>query len=317
MKVDALVENSEVPGAHSLTSLIGQLRAGLYVTAVQFSGARSASATLSCVPVEPSAAKQPSIIRFGGFEADLQARELRKNGRRLKLQEQPFAVLTMLLERAGSIVSREELRQRLWPADTFVDFDHSLNTAVNKLREVLGDSAGNPRFIETIARRGYRFVAELETQASATTAPPASLVSKGEDLPRPHRTLTRALFVLIQVMYLIFYVEALIHSEALYDIGWPHLGFPVVLITVLVTSAAGIPLRLYLISAAGFDYPRLGEKFQKLFPAVLLLDQVWAIAPFLIVGHLGFGVTLGSTAALLYVPFAERTLLRMAYPKHN
>ncbi len=276
-----------------------------------------ASATLSCVPVEPSAAKQPSSIRFGAFEADLGVRELRKNGRRLKLQEQPFGVLSVLLERAGSIVSREELRQRLWPADTFVDFDHSLNTAVNKLREVLGDSAGSPRFIETVARRGYRFVAEIQPQAltDADPGPPVAVASSAEDLPRPHRGLTRALFVLIQLMYLVFYVEALVHSEALYNIGWPHVALPAVFITVLLTSAVGIPLRLYLISAAGFDYSRLREKFEKIFPAVLLLDQLWAIAPFLIIAHIGFGATLGSTAALLYVPFAERTLVRMAYPQ--
>ena len=114
------------------------------------------SCTLTSVPTHG-----PEIVRFGVFEADLQARELRKSGRRLRLQDQPFFVLAALLERPGTVVTREELRQRLWPADTFVDFDHSLNTAVNKLREVLGDSAASPRFIETLARRGYRFVAEV------------------------------------------------------------------------------------------------------------------------------------------------------------
>jgi cholera toxin transcriptional activator len=98
------------------------------------------------------------VIRFGVYEADLHSGELRKHGIRLRLQDQPFQVLCMLLERPGELVTREELRQRLWPADTFVDFDHGLNTAVNKLRDVLGDSAANPRYIETLARRGYRFV---------------------------------------------------------------------------------------------------------------------------------------------------------------
>ena len=94
--------------------------------------------------------------RFGLYEANLGAGELRKSGSKLRLQEQPFQVLAMLLDRAGKVVSREELRERLWPADTFVDFDHSLNTAINKLRDVLGDTASNPRFIETLPRRGYR-----------------------------------------------------------------------------------------------------------------------------------------------------------------
>src|SRR5229473_2787312 len=102
------------------------------------------------------------IARFGIFELDLFAGELRKNGAKLRLQEQPFRVLAFLLERPGDVVTREELRQRLWPADTFVDFDHSLNTAVNKLREALGDSASSPRYVETLARRGYRFLAIVE-----------------------------------------------------------------------------------------------------------------------------------------------------------
>src|SRR5579885_209926 len=102
------------------------------------------------------------IVRFGVFELDLNAGELRKSGVKLRLQGQPFQVLSVLLDRAGEVVSREELQQKLWPADTFVDFDHSLNTAINKVREVLGDSASSPRFVETLARRGYRFIAPVQ-----------------------------------------------------------------------------------------------------------------------------------------------------------
>lgn len=98
------------------------------------------------------------IYRFGVFQLDVRAGELRKNGVRLKLQEQPFQVLCMLIEHSGGIVTREELRDRLWPADTFVDFDHGLNAAVKRLRDALGDSAESPRFVETVARRGYRFI---------------------------------------------------------------------------------------------------------------------------------------------------------------
>src|SRR6266850_1739404 len=102
-----------------------------------------------------------AILRFGVFEVDVRAGELRKQGVRIKLQEQPFHVLTLLLQRPGDIVTREELRSQNWPADTFVDFDNSLNTAVNKLREALGDSADSPRFVETLPRRGYRFIAPV------------------------------------------------------------------------------------------------------------------------------------------------------------
>src|SRR5438105_15151964 len=106
------------------------------------------------------------LFRFGVYEADANTGELRKSGVRLRLQEQPFQVLLMLLERPGELVTREEIRQRLWPADTFVDFDHSLNTVINKLRETLGDSASNPRFVETLARRGYRFIAPVQRGGS-------------------------------------------------------------------------------------------------------------------------------------------------------
>jgi Tol biopolymer transport system component/DNA-binding winged helix-turn-helix (wHTH) protein len=109
-----------------------------------------------------NARRSVPVIRFGVFEVDLRAEELRKNGSKLRLRGQPFQILAMLLERPGEIVTREELQQRLWPKGTFVDFDHSLNTAINKIREVLGDSAENPRFVETLPRRGYRLVAAVE-----------------------------------------------------------------------------------------------------------------------------------------------------------
>jgi DNA-binding winged helix-turn-helix (wHTH) protein len=101
-----------------------------------------------------SAQRPDGRLSFGVFEVDLRAGELRKRGLRVRLQQQPFQVLALLLERRGDIVSREELQQALWPADTFVDFYHGLNKAINKIREALGDSAEAPRFIETVAKRG-------------------------------------------------------------------------------------------------------------------------------------------------------------------
>src|SRR5580704_10931552 len=100
-------------------------------------------------------------LRFGVFEVDLRAGELRKHGLRIRLQAQPFQVLSMLLESPGEVVTRDQLQKKLWPSDTFVNFDHGLNKAINKLREALGDSAESPRFVETVARRGYRFLAEV------------------------------------------------------------------------------------------------------------------------------------------------------------
>src|SRR5437764_544747 len=104
-----------------------------------------------------------SPVRFGLFEAEIQTGELRKQGFKVKLQEQPFQVLVMLLERPGEVVTRDELKRSLWPADTYVDFEGGLNRAINRLREALGDDAERPRFIETLPRRGYRFVAPVET----------------------------------------------------------------------------------------------------------------------------------------------------------
>ena len=116
---------------------------------------------------------------FGIFEVDLRAGELRKRGRRVRLQQQPFQVLAMLLEHHGQVVGREDLQKKLWQADTFVDFDHGLNKAINKIREALGDSAESPRFVETVARRGYRFLADVRTADAVPVRSP-------EPTPQPH-----------------------------------------------------------------------------------------------------------------------------------
>ena len=146
--------------------------------------------------------ERPRIVRFGTFEADLGARELRKGGVRIKLQGQPFEVLAMLLERPGEVVPREELRQRLWSTDTFVDFDAGVNTAINRLREALGDSAENARFIETVPRRGYRFIAHVEAEGSrlplsnGAASKPASSEVKQTAVSTPARIPGKRLMVL-------------------------------------------------------------------------------------------------------------------------
>jgi cholera toxin transcriptional activator len=261
--------------------------------------------------------------RFGIYEADPRAGELLRDGIKTKLQEQPFQVLMVLLERPGEVVTREELRERLWPADTFVDFDHSLNTAINKLRDALRDSAANPRFIETKAKRGYRFIAPVqliangapEPAATETTLPSAEPAPAHPELPNVHRGWTRTLLALIQVLYLSLYVIALarlgevgrISDQFLTGQSW------ILIVLVIVTAVLGIPVRLYLLTAVIFDYVRTGEKFLRIFPAILLLDIVWALAPFLCIETIGIGLALASTAALLYLPFSQRTLVRMTY----
>lgn len=288
--------------------------------------------------------------RFGDYEADLRAAELSRKGTRLKLQLQPFQVLVALLERPRDVVTREELRQRLWPEDTFVDFDHGLNTAVAKLRDVLGDSASAPRYIETIAKRGYRFLAEVQTVAdqqpmqagpakqaeapvSTGTAAPGPSVAQTEDLPgaqelqpslhkevamdptlpRAARGTSRLLFLLAQVMYVAFYISALFRLDELRRaayMAW-HSAGQSAFILYLLTALVGLVVRLYLITATALDYHLLGEKYRILFPALFLLDLVWALAPFLIADRIGLGLALGATAALIYMPFAQRVLMKM------
>jgi cholera toxin transcriptional activator len=276
------------------------------------------------------------IARFGVFELDLNTGELRKGGVKLRLQGQPVQVLTLLLERAGDVVTREELREKLWASDTFVDFDHSLNTAINKVREALGDSASSPRYVETLARRGYRFIAPVQAPAQlhsanavaaesaaapAQPAPheapsPAATLHPELEVPIPRRGLTRGLFALIQVMYLCFYLAALFRLrevQRIADSFLPLWAANTLAGAVMVTAGVGIPLRCYLLSAVGFDYQRLDEKFRRIFPFVLALDQLWAIAPFLLMEKIGLGAAFAASAGLLYLPFSERTLIRLAY----
>jgi len=128
----------------------------------------------------PKPSESMALVRFGPFEVEFRAGELLKNGRRIRLQDQPLQVLAMLLEKPGELVTREEVRKRLWLEDTFVDFDHGLNNAINRLREALNDSADAPRFIETLPRRGYRFIAEVrnDTPAPIEEAPQATTTER-------------------------------------------------------------------------------------------------------------------------------------------
>ena len=128
------------------------------------------------------ASRTARMARFGEFEADFRTGELRRRGLRVRVQRQPFIVLSALLERGGELVTREEIQYLLWPSGPFVDFEHGLNKAMNKLREALDDSADNPRFVETLPRRGYRFIAPVVCESR----------SCGEDRARQGASLTRS-----------------------------------------------------------------------------------------------------------------------------
>ena len=268
------------------------------------------------------------IFNFGVFEADEAAGELRKRGIRVKLHSQPFQMLLMLLERPAEVVTREEMRQRLWGEDTFVDFDHGLNSAVNKIREALGDSASQPRYVETVSGKGYRFIAPVSqvTVARTGTSPetravlpvneseaPRNVLSTQEELPAAPRKLTRNLLVLVQILYLGFYLTALANLREVEGLfAEADLLPPAVLTGILVSTAAIlIPVRLYLIAALAFGLRQLPAKFSRLFPALLALDLLWALSPFLLVHYVSTGLALGMCAVLVYLPFSQRSLVLM------
>ena len=142
-----------------------------------------------------AAAPASGILRFDGFELDTRAGELRKAGVKLRLQGQPIQVLAALLNSAGELLTREQLRAEVWPAETFVDFDHSLHNSIARIREVLGDSAGTPRYIETLPRRGYRFIGTVEKAGLENTPLSAPAGSSVEAPAAPPQTKARAILM--------------------------------------------------------------------------------------------------------------------------
>jgi DNA-binding winged helix-turn-helix (wHTH) protein len=264
--------------------------------------------------------------RFGTFEADAATGELRRQGLRLRLAAQPFQVLLLLLQHPGVLLTREEICRALWPDGTFVDYEHGVNSAVNRIREALGDAAGNPRFIETLARRGYRFIAPVERMDAVQVAPPtpesppdpapengfaARILATEEDLPRTSPWIARTLFILLQLMYLGFYVGALANLAEIDELlaPLPHPAHP--FLVLIVTAVILIPVRVFLGMAVLFQAPGLRGKFMRIWPFLLLLDVLWSLSPFLLLHHIGVGLALACTALLVYSPFAQRSLILM------
>jgi cholera toxin transcriptional activator len=272
---------------------------------------------------EPQPARR---YRFGVFEADAAIGELRRQGIRVKLNAQPFQVLSMLLERPGELLTREEISRELWPDGTFVDYEQGVNSAVNRVREALGDTASNPRFVETLARRGYRFVAPVEQIGKAIAVPISAPVAREsqsevglldrvlaspEELPEASYRVVQPLFVSLQCMYLAFYVGALANLVEIADIlsALPH--STQILTALIGTAAVMIPVRAFVLSAALFHAPRAREKFLKMWPFLLPIDLLWSLSPFLLIHHINSGLALACTAILLYAPFAQRSLVLM------
>jgi cholera toxin transcriptional activator len=274
------------------------------------------------------------LYRFGVFEADSTTGELRRQGLRVKLHSQPLQILFMLLERPGELLTREEICRELWPDGTVVDYEHGVNSALNRIREALGDKASNPRFVETLARRGYRFVGQVERIAlqedGSTTGPMAELseepaavapdakarlldrvLSGPEDLPKSSHAVVQTLFLLLQLMYVGFYVGALANLAEIHDLVSALPYSTLVFAILIVTAAVLIPVRTFLLCAVIFRAPGLRDKFLKLWWFLLLLDGLWSLSPFLLLHHINYGLALACMTLLLYSPFAQRSLILM------
>lgn len=292
---------------------------------------------------EDSTGPQPAQrYRFGVFEVDAATGELRRQGLRVKLNTQPFQVLLMLLERPGQLLTREQISRELWPDGTFVDYEHGVNSAVNRIREALGDTAASPRFLETLARRGYRFIAQVErvdfSKGNATDESKSSSVSESaassqadkqlytdapssrsrlqilatpEELPKVSYRVAQTLFVLFQLMYLGFYVGALANLAEIEDLFAPLPNATLMYRVLIVTAAILIPVRAFVLCAALFHAPGFREKFRKIWVFLLLFDELWSLAPFLLLHHINFGLALACTTLLVYSPFAQRSLVLM------
>lgn len=288
---------------------------------------------------DPQSARR---YRFGIFEVDAATGELRRQGLRVKLNTQPFQVLLMLLDRPGQLLTREEISRELWPDGTFVDYEHGVNSAINRIREALGDTAASPRFLETLARKGYRFIAPVERvdpgsgtlagesqslsvsdsaasrkaqdQPSAESSSSRSrlkILATPEELPKVSYRVAQTLFVLFQLMYLGFYVGALANLAEIEDLFAPLPNAVVVYRVLIVTAAILIPVRAFVLCAALFHAPGFRGKFLRIWPFLLVFDELWSLAPFLLLHHINFGLALACTTLLVYSPFAQRSLVLM------
>jgi cholera toxin transcriptional activator len=282
---------------------------------------------------DPQSARR---YRFGVFEVDASVGELRRQGIRVKLNAQPFQVLLMLLERPGKLLTREEIARELWTDGTFVDYEHGVNSAVNRIREALGDTASNPRFVETLARRGYRFVAPVEriapddfasspasesgpkisreesTVATISEPTPSSwILASPQELPKLSYAVVQKLFVLLQLMYVGFYVGALANLLEIQDLLSALPKANTIFIALIVSAAILIPVRAFVLTAVLFHAPRTRENLLNLWRFLFPLDELWALSPFLLLHHINFGLALSCTALLVYSPFAQRSLILM------
>lgn len=276
------------------------------------------------------------IIKFDEFEVDLGRYELRRRGRAVKLEKIPMELLILLAQREGQLVTREEIAQKLWGNDVFVDARQGINTAIRKIRLALRDDPNDPRILQTVVGKGYRLAPPASVGTRPSVAGPTHEASPSpgnstadtvvvDTQPGPSNetvsawapdaesrpinpALARALFLLIQAGYLALYAVAFRHFAGIQRLGLPA-AIPV---ATLIAGLAGAATRLYLISAVAFDYAGSGRLFRQIFPGLLALDILWAASPLLLYSRLG-ELTLLFVACLAFLPFSQRTLMLCAY----
>jgi cholera toxin transcriptional activator len=266
-------------------------------------------------------------IRFETFELNLHTGELSKAGVRVQLQDQPTRLLTLLANRPGELVTREEIQHELWKDGEFVEFEHAVNTAIRKIRVALDDTTDSPRIIETLPRKGYRFIASVDvveappivtvqtappipSQPSTPYGPPVG-VEDGFVLPVSVKA-CRILFLLAQVPYVASYLAvfynwynldaALTNAFILIPVDYSR---PCLQIMALI----GFAVRIYLIGLVGWGHPNAGPRYRKLFPFLLFLDGLWSATP-LLLQSTGPLVSWAGLILMGWLIFGQRTLMR-------
>jgi DNA-binding winged helix-turn-helix (wHTH) protein len=255
-------------------------------------------------------------IRFETFELNLQTGELSKSGSRVQLQDQPTRLLTLLANRHGELVTRDEIHHELWKDGEFVEFEHAVNTAIRKIRKALDDDPDTPRIIETLPKKGYRFIAPVDVLEGSPASPPPSETQTAEPVPDfvlPISAVSaRVLFLLAQVPYVATYLatfynwdnldDALIRTFVFIPIEWSRTGFQ-------IFALVGFAVRIYLIGLVGWGHTEAGPRYRKLFPFLLLMDGLWAATP-LLVEDLGPLVSWAGLILMGWLVFGQRTLMR-------
>ena len=264
-------------------------------------------------------------IRFETFELNLHTGELSKAGSRVQLQDQPTRLLALLANRHGELVTRDEIHHELWKDGEFVEFEHAVNTAMHKIRVALEDDKDKPRIIETLPKKGYRFIAPVDVLGGSPASLPPSETQTAEPVPakRPANAedfvlpisavSARVLFLLAQVPYVATYLatfynwdnldDALIRTFVFIPVEWSRSFFQ-------VFALVGFAVRIYLIGLVGWGHTEAGPRYRKLFPFLLLMDGLWAATPLLVVEDLGPLVSWAGLILMGWLVFGQRTLMR-------